>query len=61
MEKKRGRKTTEMGRQGKVTGAEEKRATGRRGDGGKESDREWEGGGRRWSVPRDRRLGVEGC
>lgn len=65
MEEEKGKKTTEMGRQGKVkgkvTGAEEKRATGKRGDGGKEADRHWEGGGRRWWAQRDRRLGVEGC
>lgn len=41
-EGKGGKKTAEMGRQvkvkGKVTGAEEKRATGKRGDGGKDAD-----------------------
>lgn len=35
-----------MERQGKVTGAEEKRAAGKRGDGRKESDGQWEGDGR---------------
>lgn len=52
----------QMGRQGyvkgKVTGAEEKRATGKRGR-WKKRVRQALGG--RWWVQRDRRSGVEGC
>lgn len=44
-----------MGRQGKVTGAEEKRATGKRGDRGKQTDRHLKVGRRSWWVQRETR------
>lgn len=58
MEEEKEKKQQRWERQGKVTGAEEKRATGRRGDRGKKADRHWDGGReggcrRSWWVQRE--------